>query len=190
MACDAVAESLRLIESRELTPVTSLSRRRRHAAMAVDVSEDVAVTMFARRSVGCNVEETHVFARHNGEWVILGGGGGGVLDDDALHERPAELPARRSASLGVDPRILALEGAGGILDGHHKGWWTTRGRWISYVLVRVNVDVAHLVLEGRQIAVPWHGRCVVAWPGRRAQRLSILGHDGRQLGQVRLDPSP
>lgn len=190
MAYDAVAESLRLIESRELTPVRSLSRRRRHAAMAVDVSDDVAVTMFARRSVGCNVEETHVFARHNGEWVILGGGGGGALDDDALHERPAELPARRSASLGVDPRILAMEGAGGILDGHHKRWWTTRGRWINYVLVRVNVDVAHLVLEGRQIAVPWHGRCVVAWPGRRAQRLSILGHDGRQLGQVRLDPSP
>lgn len=189
MAYDAVAESLRLIESRELIPVTRLSRRRRHAAMAVYVSESIAVTMFARRSVGCNVEEVYVFARHGGEWVYLGGGGG-TAADDALDHRPVELPAGLSATPGVDARILAPEGAGGILDSHAKGWWPPRGRWINYEIVRVNADVAHLVVDGRQIAIPWHGRCVVAWPGRRAQELTIIGHDGRQLGQVALRPSP
>lgn len=92
MAYDAVAESRRLIESRELTPVTRLSRRRRHAAMAVDVAGDVAVTMFARRSVGCTVEEIHVLALQGGEWMMLGGGGG-PADDDALAQRPALLPS-------------------------------------------------------------------------------------------------
>ncbi|MDO5740210.1 MAG: hypothetical protein Q4P07_08685, partial [Ornithinimicrobium sp.] len=180
---------LRLIKSRELIPVTGLSRRRRHAAMAVDVSENIAVTMFVRRSVGCNVEECHVFARHGGEWVSLGGCGGPVADD-AFDHRPAALRAGLSASLGMDARILAPEGAGGILDSRAQGWWQPRGRWINYGIVRVNADVARLVVDGRVISVPWHGRCVVAWPGRRAQELAILGQDGRGLGQVVLRPSP
>ena len=189
MAYDAVTESLRLIESRELSEVRSLSRRRRHAAMALDVSEDIAVTMFARRSVGCIVEETHVFTRHGDRWRILGGGGG-PLDDRALEDRPAELPAGLRAAPGVDARVLALEGAGGIVDSHYKSWRPTRGRWINYGIVRVNLDVAHLLVDSREITVPWHGRCVVAWPGGRAQKLSILGTDGQRLGQISLDRSP
>ncbi|MGO1384104.1 MAG: hypothetical protein ACTHWA_10465 [Arachnia sp.] len=188
MAYDAVAESLRLIESRELVPVTRLSRRRRHAAMALDVSESIAVTMFARRSVGCSVEEIHVFARHGGEWVLLGGGGGSAVDD-ALGHRPADLSAGLSATTDVDAHVLVQERAGGILDSRAKGVRSPLGQWINYGVVRVNADVARLVVDGRQIAVPWHGRCVVAWPGRRAKELAIIANDGRQLGRVVLRPS-
>lgn len=115
MAYDAVVESLRLIESRVLTPATRLSRRRRYLAMAVDVADDLAVTMFARRSVGCNVEEIHVFALHGSDWTLLGGGGG-PLDDNALDYRPTELPPTYGASPQIDGRVIAIGSTGGTLD--------------------------------------------------------------------------
>lgn len=204
MAYDPVAESLRLIETRQLTPVTRLSRRRRHAALAVDVADDVAVTMFARRSVGCWMEEVHVFARHAAGWVLLGGGGGS-LDEDALEHRPAELPWRgpellgpdlgvdpRTArpDLGADPRTARPDGSGGILDSRARRFGLPVGRWINHATVRVNADVTRLLVDGRQIEVPWHGRCVVAWVGRRrTQEVSLASHDGSHLGKVRLHPS-
>ena len=40
-----------LIEAGRAEPVRTLSRRRRFAAMAVDVAGDVAVTMFARQAL-------------------------------------------------------------------------------------------------------------------------------------------
>lgn len=189
MAYDALAESLRLIESHELAPVARLSRRRRYAAIAVDVADDVAVTVFVRRSVGCNVEETHVLARHGGEWFMLGGGGV-TAEHDALDHRPAELPEGRRGAPGVDPRVLALEGSGGVRDGRARSFWRPHGRWISYSTIRVNADVARVVITDRQVVVPWHGRVTIAWPGRRPQELAILDHDGTRLGRATLLPSP
>lgn len=188
MAYDAVAESRRLIESRELTPATRLSRRRRYVPMAVDVSDDIAVTMFARRSVGCNVEETYVLARRGNEWTMLGGGGG-PLDDDALDHRPAVLPSRPSAHPEANARVVRTEGGGGVLDSGARRLWPRRGRWINYRMVRVNAEVTHLVANERHIAVPWHGRCVVGWAGRRPKEVVVLTHNGRQLDQVALMPA-
>lgn len=193
MAYDPVAESLRLIETRQLTPVTRLSRRRRHAAMAVDVADDVAVTMFARRSVGHMEGEVHVFARRGGRWMPLGGGGG-HLADDALEHRPAELSSEGSSwpgpDLGVDAALTRLESGGGTLDSRAKRFGLPLGRWINNATVRVSAQVAGLVVDDRQIEVPWHGRCVVAWVGRRrTQEISLVGHDGSHRGRVTLRPS-
>lgn len=91
MAYDAFAESVRLIESRHVVPVLRLSRRRRFAPMALDVADDVAVTMFARRGVGCLWAETHALSKRDGRWHLLGGGGG-TAADDLLARRPARLP--------------------------------------------------------------------------------------------------
>ncbi|MGO0576452.1 hypothetical protein [Ornithinimicrobium panacihumi] len=188
MAYDAEAESLRLIESRELTPATRLSRRRRYVPMAVDVSDDIAVTMFARRSVGCNVEETYILVRRGNEWTMLGGGGG-PLDDDALDYRPAVLPSGPSAHSEHNARVVRTEGAGGVLDSGARRLWPGRGRWINYCIVRVNAEVAHVVVEGRHIAVPWHGRCVVGWVGQRPKEVVVLAQDGRQMEQFALMPA-
>lgn len=92
MAYDVLAESVALIEGRRVEPVRRLTRRRRFAAMAVDVSGDVAATMFARRGVGCVCQEIHVLRRRNGEWEWLGGGGGTGGHDDFLADRPMVLP--------------------------------------------------------------------------------------------------
>lgn len=189
MSYDAVAESRRLIASGELTPATRLSRRRRHVPMAVDVADDIAVTMFARRSVGCNVEEIHVLTRHGSDWTMLGGGGG-PLEDDALDYRPAVLPPGPSARPGADPRVVRAEGAGGVLDSRARRFWPGRARWISYGIVRVNAEVAHLVFDERLIVVPWHGRCVVGWAGRGSKEAAALAHDGRRLEQVLLMSAP
>lgn len=189
MAYDALAESLRLIESGDVTPVVSrLSRRRRHAAIAVDVAGDIAVTVFVRRSVGCNVEETHVLARHGGEWFLLGGGGGPAADD-ALDDRPAELSQEPWGSPGRDPRVVALEGSGGCRDTRARNLWRPYGGWINYSTIRVNADVARVAVNDRQIAVPWHGRVVIAWPGRRPQEVALLDYDDKSLGRTKLRPS-
>ena len=107
-----------MIESRRLEPVRRLSRRRRFAAMAVDVAGDMAVSMFARRGVGCISQETHVLALRDGQWALLGGGGASS-DVDLLADRPAMLPdylrLGRDAVTGADPRVIVVNGSGGVL---------------------------------------------------------------------------
>ena len=103
-----VAESVRLIEFGVRADPVRLSRRRRFAAVAVDVVDDVAVTLFVRRGAGMFHQEAHVLARTDGRWVYLGGGGAGT-DDDGLGDRPG------SAELGG---LLAVSGGG----------WCARGR--------------------------------------------------------------
>jgi hypothetical protein len=82
VAYDVLAESVALIDAGGVEPVLRLTRRRRFGAMAVDVAGDVAVTMFARRGVGCIWKEIHVLALRDGEWKWLGGGG-----SDGDHDR-------------------------------------------------------------------------------------------------------
>jgi hypothetical protein len=59
--------------------------------MTVDVAGDIAVTMFARRGVGCIWTDTHVLALHEGQWTMLGGGGA-TSDESLLADRPEVLP--------------------------------------------------------------------------------------------------
>lgn len=107
MAYDLLQESVALIEAGHAEPVRSLSRRR-FAAMAVDVAGDVAVTMFARRGVGCVQQEIHVLALRDGAWTWLGGGGASS-DDGLLAHRPAVLLPGisllgRDVQVSSDPR--------------------------------------------------------------------------------------
>ena len=189
MAYDALRESVRLIESRRPEPVLRLSRRRRFAAMAVDVADDVAVTLFARRGVGCVWSETHVLVRRHGSWHLLGGGGG-PGDGDLLAHRPAQLPvpgALPETTPAVDPGMLAVEGGGGVSDhGARTGWWPRGGRWISYLVVRVNAEVASVDADGRDIEVPWHGRVVVVAAGRGPSMVTLRDGTGGTLGHVGL----
>lgn len=188
MAYDALGESVRLIESRRLEPVQRLSRRRRFAAMAVDVADDVAVTMFARRGVGCLWSETHVLVKRHGTWHIFGGGGSSA-DEDLLAHRPAHLPEGRgpSTSGGVDPRIVTVEGGGGVRDhGGRPGRWPWSGRWISYAVVRVNGEVASVGAKGRDIDVPWHGRVVILTARRGPSKVTLRDGTGGFLGEARL----
>lgn len=113
--------------------------------MAVDVAGDFAVTMFARRSVGGNVEETHVLSRYGGVWTMLGGGGG-PLADDALERRPAELPPSAWAPLDGLAGIARQEGAGGTLDSARM--LRRRSRWISNGIVRVSAQVDRVEVDG------------------------------------------
>ncbi len=112
------AESIALIESRRLEPVRRLSRRRRFAAMAVDFACDVAASMCARRGVGCIWQETHVLALREGRWAWLGGDVTG--DEDLLADRPGILPAYLAlgggAVTGADPRVIVVNGHGGVHD--------------------------------------------------------------------------
>ena len=172
------AESVRLIESRHVEAVPRLSRRRRFAPMGVDVVGDVAVTMFARRGVGCSLSETHVLSKRDGHWRLLGGGSD-TESDDLLADRPAWLPEEPAHGpgdhTGIDPSIVRLEGGGGVRDsGGRADWVHWSGRWISYVVLRVSAQVASLETDGRQLVVPWHGRVVIASTKRRPSGVKVV----------------
>lgn len=191
MAYDAAAESVRMIESRDVEPVLRLSRRRRFAPMAFDVAGQVAVTMFARRGVGRVWCDTHILSRRGGHWQMLGGGSRSE-DDDLLAVRPAQLPEflaySPDALVGIDPRIMALDGGGASREGRGMSdRWPWSGRWIRYMSLRVAADVASLVTEGREVLVPWHGRVVIASHKRRPSSVTVYGRDGQVLGKVRPD---
>ena len=192
MAYDVLAESVALIESPCLVPVQRLSRRRRFVAMAVDVAGDVAVSMFARRGVGCIWQETHVLALRDGGWALLGGGGG-TSDEDLLADRPAVLPSYLGlgdgAVTGADPQVMIVNGSGGVLDDGDEAEADRRpdsGRWISYGGVRVSAQVTSVQVSDRWLHVPWHGHVVLVWSGRQPPR--VVAHDdgGRVLGEVLL----
>lgn len=190
MAYDVLAESVALIEAGRVEPVPRLSRRRRFAAMAVDVAGDVAVSMFARRGVGRIWQEIHVLVLRDGEWTWLGGGGSDG-DQDLLADRPAVLPRflglGSAAVLGADPRVMAVSGSGGVFDdGGGTGRSSQSERWISYAELRVNAQVTSVQVAERLLVVPWHGHVVVVWSGRRPPRVVALDEGGKSGAEMQL----
>ena len=190
MAYDALKESLALIESRRVEPVRRLTRRRRFAAMALDVAGDTAVSMFARRGVGCVWQETHVLVLRDGQWARLGGGGT-TSDAELLADRPAVLPdylrLARDTVTGADPQVIVVSGSGGVLDGRDEpDRRPVSGRWISYADVRVNAQVTSVQVSARWLSVPWHGHVLVVWSAGPPPR--VVAHDerGQALGEVLL----
>ena len=188
MAYDAFAESVRLIQSRHVEPVFRLSRRRRFAPMAVDVAGDVAVTLFARRGVGCVLSETWVLSKLGARWRLLGGGGG-TADSDLLDPRPTRLPEflgwPEAADIGIDPGVIAIDGGGGVHDDQGGAdRWPWSGRWIRYVVLRTSAEVESLTLDGRTLVVPWHGQVILASTKRRSRRVIVNGTGGAVLGEV------
>ena len=152
--------------------------------MAVDVDGDVAVCMFARRGVGRIVKEIHVLALRDGEWTTLGGGGSDGAQD-LLADRPAALSRFLGLGVpGVDPRVMASTGSGGVSDGG-DGTGPSPPRWINYAELRVNADVTSVRVAGRLLVVPWHGRVVVVWLGL-PPLVVALDEGGKSLAEMQL----
>jgi hypothetical protein len=184
VAYDVLAESVALIEAGRAEPVSRLSRRRRFAAMAVDVDGDAAATMFARRGVGRICKEINVLALREGEWTWLGGGGGDD-DQDLLADRPAVLPTYLGLGVqGVDPRVMASNWRGGSSDGG-DGTGPSPPRWISYAEVRVNAEVTSVRVADRLLVVPWHGRVIVVWSGL-PPHVVALDETGKSRAEMQL----
>jgi hypothetical protein len=187
VAYDVVAESVALIEAGRAEPVPRLSRRRRFAAMAVDVAGDVAASMFARRGVGRVWKEIHVLALRDGEWTWLGGGGSDG-DQDLLADRPAVLPSLLGlgSEAGADPRVMAVSGSGGSDDGDGTGRWPQSRRWISYAELRVNAQVTSVQVAERLLVVPWHGHVLVVWSGRQPPHVVALDEGDKSRAEMQL----
>jgi hypothetical protein len=156
--------------------------------MAVDVSDDVAVTMFARRGVGCVQEERHVLALREGAWTWLGGGGGGS-DERILADRPAVVSGPSlfgpDAPVSSDTRVIVSRGAGGTLDTRGQIEPPDGGRWVSYWVIQVNAEVASVEALGRSRSVPWHGLVLVVWCGDPPLRILARNVSGEKLAELR-----
>ena len=175
VAYDALAESLALIEHGVRSDPPGLSRRRRFAALAVDVDGDIACTLFLVRGPGHVRYETHALARRDGVWRLLGGGGGGGPETARLDDRPS------TAALGA-PVVVA--GAGSTLA--DSGRWPWSGRYVRDSQLQVSSAVHSIAVGQRVLAVPRHGHLVVVWSGRRPPTAVAQGADGEPVCRVPL----
>jgi hypothetical protein len=175
VAYDRLAESVRLIEHGVPEAPARLSRRRRFAALAVDVDGDVACTLFVVRGPGHVRQEFHVLVRRSGTWTVLGGGGGGS-ETDGLADRPPP------EQLG---RPVVVEGGGSVLrDADRLVPWGAR--YVRYAGVLASSAVHTVEVGDRVLAVPRHGRLVVVWAGRRPPTAVARAADGRVICDVPL----
>jgi hypothetical protein len=179
MGYDVLGESRRLITNGLPDRPVGLTRRRRFAAVAVDVDGDVACTRFVRRGSGCFWDETHLLARGVAGWKLLGSSGssGGELwsTDEFEHER-SRLPAGR----------VEAQGGGGALRNPNRllPWGA---RWVRGAELLAGPEVVGVVVDDRRrLTVPEHGRLVVVWASRRPPRVSACDVAGRTLTDVAL----
>ena len=177
MAYDPVAESIALIERGLPEAPPRLSRRRRWAALAVDVDGDIAGTLFTVRGPGHVRHERHLLARVRGAWTVLGGGSGGGDVDGGLADRPS------TAELGA-PAVVV--GRGSVVRGSDRR--VPRGAgYVSDAELLVSSDVHSVVVAGsRVLTVPRHGRLVVVWSGRQPPAVVARDAAAHPLGEVRL----
>jgi hypothetical protein len=180
VAYDAVAESLRLIADGLPDRPVRLSRRRRFAPVAVDVDGDVAATRFLRRGAGCFWDEIHLLvADGGGGWRRLGGGGS---SSDGGDRTAANFERARH---GLAPHEVAVNGSAGVVrDGDRRLPWG--GRWVRAAAVLVGGGIAHLVVDGRRLPVPYHGHLIVVWGSRRRPTVTARDGAGRPVGAVPL----
>jgi hypothetical protein len=174
VAYDILGESLRLILDGPPDGPVRLSRRRRFAAVAVDVSEDVACTRFVRRGVGCFWDDTHHLARDGDGWKLLGGGSGstgGPWSTDEFEQARYRLPAG----------CVTAPGHGATTrDSDRLLPWGAR--WVSSASLLAGPEVATIVVDGRrELTVPEHGHLVVVWGSRKPPRVVARDVGGREL---------
>lgn len=173
MAYDALQESVRLLQDGLPPGSVALSRRRRHAALAVDRDGDVAATLFLRRGVsGEPWLDAHALDRTGGEWRILGGGSGNA-GDVAHGPRPS---IRELGALGV-----SLGGGATVRNAGRRLPWGAR--WVRWAELRAAREVERLVVGDRVMRVPEHGVALVVWRSR-PPRVVAQDAAGSRLGEI------
>lgn len=168
MTYDRLAESLRLIGGGAVAGADRLTRRRRFLPVAVDVDDDIAVTVFLRRAHGGAEWETHVLSRAGADWRLLGGGGWGPDSLDVLTH------AMTSTELGG---VAQADGAGAV---------STGAGWIRYSMIRTTSDVEGVLVGSRRALRPEHGHMAVVWRDRLRLPVTVVGRGGRTLQDLEL----
>lgn len=173
VAYDILQESLRLLHD-EAPPVNvALSRRRRHAALAVDRDGDVAVTLFLQRGVsGEPWLDAHTLERTREGWRVLGGGSSST-GDIAREARPTIRDLGSPA--------VALGGGGTARNAGRLMPWGAR--WVRWAELRAAREAEQLVVEDRVLHVAEHGVAVVVW-SRRPPRVIAQDAAGIHLGAI------
>lgn len=178
MTYDWFTESLRLIEGGEVAGAEPLTRRRRFLPVAVDVDDDIAVTVFLRRAHGGAEWENHTLSRTVDGWRLLGGGGSGPDDLDVLtHVITADelgglARAGSAGASAISPSSRPLSGA----------------RWVRYSIITTTEDVRSVVVPGgRVLDRPAHGHIAVVWRDTERLPVTIISRDRQPLGHLTLE---
>lgn len=177
MAYDELGESIRLIDGAPVAGRNRLTRRRRFLPVAVDIDQDVAVTVFLRRAHGGAEWQEHTMSCTAQGWRILGGGGWGVDSLDVLTSVPTsdELGGYAEADGGGSTNVSRTERP------------ASGARWVHYALIRTSVEVTGVAVGSeRVISPPDHGRVAVVWRDRHRMPVSILGSNGEVLQRIDL----
>lgn len=177
-ATDQVAQSLALIEVGLVEDPPWLSRRRRHAALAVNVDGDLACTVFMHRyNSGALEQRIDVHTRRRGTWVSVGDHRSNV-DDDRLSDRPA------AATLGG---LVYVVDTGVVQTNADRAFpWPARN--IHYALLRAAREINTVTVAHRSIPVPRHGHVVAVWNTRHAPR--VVAHGDHQSTRIAVPLRP
>ncbi|OLT19317.1 hypothetical protein BJF78_11260 [Pseudonocardia sp. CNS-139] len=174
MSYDPLVESVRLIESGFEADPARLSRRRRFAAVAYDVQDDVAATWFVRRGHNTFWQEFHTLTYRDGAWIRLGGSGHND-DEDGLSDRP------RAVDL---PGLLVSRGGGSTTLGR-SSFLPLPSACVYYAQLLVAREVTAVDISGAPRPAPRHGRLLAVWK-KRPPVVRALGETGQEIAMLDL----
>lgn len=149
---------------------------------------DYAVTVFADFTADCDAVCTVVLRRVGTRWQPIGGSGGSSSGRQSPRmagrirrwaDRSADGP---NWPTGFGPLIAGAGGATLV----RSGLWPWSGRYLSYQTLRCAASIITLLVDGQPMAIPWHGRVVIAWES--GSRIERIGCDGLSVGQRRRQP--
>lgn len=172
------SDQVALIEDGLVEDPPWLSRRRRHAALAVTVDGDLACTVVMHRhNSGALEQRIQVLSRRDGTWVSVGDHRSNV-DDDQLSDRPA------AAMLGGLVCVVDT----GVVQTNADRVFPWPARYIHYALLRAAHEINTVTVAHRRIPVPRHGHVVAVWNTRHTPR--VVAHGDHQSTTIALSLSP
>jgi hypothetical protein len=136
---------------------------------AFDVDQDaglaaVLITTLPFRGPATTHYETYELDASRG-WIAAGGGSSSPADRALARTRPSV------ARSGPAVMISADSGSGGrsllerlrLREAGHGSEMLGTVNWVCSCVINVAVEVDHLLMSGRRVEVPRHGRCIVVW---------------------------
>ena len=122
--------------------------------------------------------------RCGGQWQYTGAGR--ASGGEVAAERPA---AGRPGQIGM---IECGGGAGGLSYAYRLQYphSITAAPWVGASELQVAAEVGHLLVGGRRVEVPGHGKLIVAWKSRSTGSgglrplIVAVGRDGSELSRI------
>jgi hypothetical protein len=165
---------------------------------AIDIDQDAGlaaalIVTLPFRGAATTYQETYELDASRG-WIAAGGGSSSPANRALARTRPS---ASRSG-----PAVLISDGgsSGGrshlerlrLREAGHGSEMPGAVNWVCSWVINLAVEVDHVLMSGRRVEVPRHGRCIVVWKSMALTpftrpirpRIATADHNGRILTEL------